>query len=267
MKNNLLKTKNWQLPKFEITEFHKKKTNYCICIPVINEGKKIKKQLQKIKKYAHTIDIIILDGGSTDGSLTKTFLKTNGVRTLLVKKTPGRQGTQLRMGFSYALKEGYDGIITIDGNGKDGVEAIPSFITALTEGYDCVAGSRFTNGGKAINTPLSRYIGIRLIGSPLLSLAAMHWYTDVTNGFMGYSKNYLLHPKVQPLRNIFVGYELLFYLDIRASQLDLSIKEIPVTRKYPKNKIPTKIKGWKGNLDVIKTFFKVAVGFYNPNIL
>ena len=134
----------------------------------------------------------------------------------------------------------------------------------LKKGYDCIAGSRFIKNGNHRNTPLGRYIGIRLFGSPLLSLAAMHWYTDVTNGFMGYSRNYLLHPKVQPFRDIFVSYELLFFLDIRAAQLDLLTAEIPVTRQYPKNIIPTKITGLKGNLEVFKTFLKVALGYYNP---
>src|SRR5258708_7421985 len=120
MKNSF-QTKNWQLPKFELTEFRKKKTDYCICIPVINEGGKFKTQISRMKKYADKVDIIIFDGGSNDGSTNKTFLKTSGVRALLVKKSNGKQGTQLRMGFAYCLKDGYEGIITIDGNGKDGI--------------------------------------------------------------------------------------------------------------------------------------------------
>lgn len=253
-----------QIPKYTIFEFHKKQTKYCICIPVLNEGAKIKKQLEGMLPYSKLADIIIADWGSIDGSTNKTFLKKVNVKTLLTLKSPGRQGTQLRMGFSYALKQGYEGIIQIDGNNKDGVEAIPDFIKALEEGFDYVQGSRFIKGGQAINTPSLRYFAVRAIAAPFLSLGAGFWYTDVTNGFRGYSRKYLLHPKVKPFRDIFVRYEFNMYLTVRANQLGLKTKEIPVSRIYPKGKIHTKISFLKGNFDFLLSQLKAALGLYNP---
>ena len=257
---------HWQLPKFEVQEFKKKQTKYCICIPVLNEGEKIKKQLEKMISFSKMADIIIADWGSTDGSTDPKFLKKMGVRTLLTLKDKGKQGTQLRMAFSYALKQGYQGIIQIDGNNKDGVEAIPNFIQALHEGYDYVQGSRFIKGGSAINTPPMRYLAVRILAAPILSLGAHYWYTDVTNGFRGYSKKYLTHPKVQPFRDIFVAYELNMYLTVRANQLGLKTKEIPVERKYEKGKVHTKISLFKGNSNFLLSQIKATLGFYNPKI-
>lgn len=254
----------WQLPKFDTMEFHKKETKYCVCIPVLNEGEKIKRQLEKLKPFSRIVDIIIADWGGSDDSTNPKFLKKMGVRTLLTLKDKGRQGTQLRMGFSYALEQGYKGIIQIDGNNKDGVEAIPNFIKALDDGYDYIQGSRFTKGGKAINTPPLRYLAIRLLASPILSLGAGYWYTDVTNGFRAYSRKYLLHPKVKPFRNIFVNYELNMYLTVRAKKLGLKTKEIPVTRKYSKGKVQTKISFFKGNSNFLLSQIKAALGYYNP---
>lgn len=256
---------NWQLPSFEKTEMAKKKTKYCLIIPIINEGEKFKKEIRDIKKYTKSVDVIIADGGSTDGSSDIKFLKANGVRTLLVKTSTGKLGTQLRMAFAYALKQGYEGIITMDGNGKDGPEAIPDFIKALESGYDYVQASRFIPGGKAINTPLLRYLGIRFILSPILSIASGKKYTDVTNAFRAYSKNLLLHPKVKPFRDIFVKYEILWYFTAKANKLGLKTKEIPAVRQYPKGgQTPTKITGVKANLDLIKTALRVARGGYDP---
>ena len=112
------------VPKFEIKEFSKKQNKYCLCIPIINENGKIQKELERAKKYnIHKIvDIIICDGGSTDGCTDIKTLKSTGVNTLLTKKDIGKQGAQLRMGFWWALDRGYEGIITIDGNNKDSIE-------------------------------------------------------------------------------------------------------------------------------------------------
>lgn len=253
-----------QVPKFEKVEFFKKRNKYCLCIPVLNEGEKIKKELERLLPFSKMVDIIIDDWGSTDGSTEEKFLKKLGVRTLLTLKDKGRQGTQLRMAFYYALKQGYEGIIQIDGNNKDGVDTIPKFIKALDEGYDYLQGSRFIKGGIAINTPPMRFFAVRLLAAPILSLGAGYWYTDVTNGFRGYSRKYLTHPKVQPFRNIFVSYELNMYLTVRANQLGLKTKEVPVERKYSKGKVHTKISFFKGNFNFLLSQIKAALGFYNP---
>lgn len=260
----MIREKNWQLPLFKIHQFRKKRTKYCICIPVLNEGEKIKKQLKRMLPFSKLADIIIADWGSNDGSTNKDFLKRNNVATLLTLKSPGRQGTQLRMAFSYALKQGYKGIIQIDGNNKDGVQAIPNFIKALDDGFDYIQGSRFIKGGKAINTPPMRYLAVRFLAAPILSLGAKYWYTDVTNGFRGYSKKYLLHSVVQPFREIFVSYELNMYLTVRANQLGLKTKEIPVERKYAKGKVHTKISFFKGNSNFLLSQIKAALRYYNP---
>ncbi len=254
--------------KYSKHELQPKNNKYCLCIPVINEGSRIAEQLKRA--YSHNIhqivDIIICDGGSTDGSLELDMLKQYGVNTLLIKDDTGRLSAQLRMGYLWALERGYDGIITIDGNGKDSIESVPLFIEKLDEGYDFIQGSRFIKGGQAINTPLVRHLAVKFIHAPVISLAAKHWFTDTTNGFRGYSKNYLENPNVQPFRKIFETYELLAYLSVRASQLHLKVCEVPVTRAYPKKgKIPTKISFFKGNITLFKILFETLRGKYNPN--
>lgn len=129
-----LNSQNWQVPEYRVTELHPKRSRYCVVIPVINEGEKIAKQLQRMEHLARELDIIIADGGSTDGSMEPEKLTERGVRTLLVKTGPGKLSAQMRMGFAYAMAQGYDGIVTIDGNNKDDPDAIPGSSTHWTRG-------------------------------------------------------------------------------------------------------------------------------------
>lgn len=255
------------VPNFDCVELMEKKQDFCVCIPIINEGERIHQELLRGLKanISEYVDIIICDGGSTDGSINLERLKKVQVNTILTKKGNGKQGAQLRMGIWWALKRGYKGIITIDGNNKDSIEDISKFVEKLKDGYDFVQGSRFINGGKAVRTPVVRLIAVRLLHAPVISLTARHWFTDTTNAYRGYSRKYLEHPKVLPFRDIFSGYELLAYLSVRASQLKLKVCEIPVTRKYPKGgHVPTKISPFKGNFGLFQILIKNFFGAYNP---
>lgn len=255
------------VPKFECTEYSEKTKKYVVLIPIINEGNRIVQELKRADQYRiwQFADIVICDGGSTDGCTEEKRLRDLKVNTLLVKKDIGKQGAQLRMGFWWALQRGYVGIITIDGNNKDSIEDIPKFVEKLEEGYDFVQGSRFIKGGHAINTPLIRNISVRLIHAPIISFTAHQKFTDTTNAFRAYSARYLSDSKVQPLRDIFMTYELLAYLSVRATQIGMKACEVPVTRAYPKEgKTPTKISFFKGNAELMKILIKNAKGMYNP---
>ena len=255
------------VPDYEICELAPRHAHYCLLIPVINEGARILTELGRAQRAGidKVCDIILCDGGSTDGSMKPETLELYGVNTLLTKTGPGKQGAQLRMGIHFALKRGYQGVLTVDGNNKDSIEDVPKFIAKLKEGYDLVQGSRFVKGGHAINTPRSRYLAVRLIHAPIISLAARQWFTDTTNAYRAYSREYLTHPAVKPLRDVFMGYELLAYLSVRATQLGLKACEVPVTRAYPATgATPTKISGFKGNSELMKVLLATLAGKYNP---
>lgn len=255
------------VPDYRAAELLPKRSENCLLIPVINEGARVLTELGRAQTAGvdTLCDIVICDGGSTDGSMKLDTLQLYGVNTLLTKTGPGKQGAQLRMGIYFALNRGYKGVLTIDGNNKDSIEDVHKFIEKLQAGYDFVQGSRFIRGGHAVNTPPVRYAAVRLVHAPLISLGAHQWFTDTTNAYRAYSREYLTHPDVRPLRDVFMGYELLAYLSIRATQLGMKACEVPVTRAYPATgKTPTKISGFKGNSDLMQVLLKALAGKYNP---
>ncbi len=262
---NSLVRANWQIPSFEIPLWLGQQHKWCVVIPVINEGERIKTLLSRMEalKIDTIADIIIVDGGSTDGSLDLKSLQQKNVRGLLVKTGAGKLSAQLRCGYSFALDQHYEGIVTIDGNDKDDPEAIPRFIDALEQGVDFVQASRFIPGGAAENTPKSRDLAIRFIHAPMLSLFSGFKWTDTTQGFRAYSRKMLLDTRIAVFRDIFLTYELLAYLSYRGPRLGYRCIELLTMRRYPMGDVPTKISSFRGNLSVLLILFKACFGIYD----
>ena len=256
---------SWQVPAHETVAFAPRRFRYAVFVFVINEGERVRTQLRAMQPLTETVDVVIADGGSTDGSLDPDFLRSCGVRAILTKRGPGKLSAQMRMALAWGLGEGYEGLIVVDGNNKDDTSALPRFAAALDQGFDHIQGSRYIPGGRAINTPALRHWGVKILHAPLIALAAGFRYTDTTNGFRAYSRRLLEDPRVQPFREIFQRYELHYYLAIRAARLGFRIEEVPVTRSYPAGApAPTKISPFRGNLLILQTLFRSVRGFYNP---
>ena len=266
MSSQNLRGDDHRAPTYRIDWQRPREQRWAICVFVINEGEKVRKQLRAMSAFGTTVDLIIADGGSTDGSLDAGLMEEIHAKALLVKTGPGKLSAQMRMAFDYTMAEGYDGVIVIDGNGKDGLAAIPAFVEALEAGWDHVQGSRFISGGHHENTPLSRYLAVHLLHAPLISLAAGFRYTDTTNGFRAYSRKLLLDPALDIFRPCFDRYQLHYHLAIEAVKQGFRVKEIPVSRVYPATgKTPTKIKGFGGLFAVLLQLFDVCVGKYRSN--
>lgn len=255
----------WEVPAFETPLWLEPRHPWCVVIPVINEGPRIGNLLGRMRAMdlAALADILIVDGGSSDGSLESEILRRADVRGLLVKTGPGKLSAQLRCAYAFALDQGYRGIVTIDGNDKDDPGAIPSFVNALRDGVDFVQGSRFIAGGQAENTPRLREFAIRCIHAPCLSLASGARWTDTTQGFRAYSRRMLLDPELAPFREVFGSYELLAYLSYRAPRLGYRCIELPTSRRYPAGEVPTKISSVRGNLSLLRILLDACRGKYD----
>ena len=254
------------VPPHEVKEFFPKRTRYCFAPIIYNEGDRFVRQIGRMAERAGLADIIVAERRSTDGSTEPGLLQANGVRALLTTDEPGGAAA-IRVLLDYALTQGYEAVILIDGHGKDGVEALPEYLRQLDAGADFVQGSRFVKGGHHEHTPLARALGIKFVMSPLLWLSGGFWYTDSTNGFRGYSRRYLTHPRVEPLRACFTNFNLQFFLSLMAPKLKLKVVEIPVSRVYPDNKsVPTKVVGFRRNFLVFWEMVLTVLGKYDPPV-
>ena len=98
----------------------------------------------------------------------------------------------------------------------------------------------------------------------LISLAAGFHYTDTTNGFRALTRKVALDPRMQLFRDVFQSYEMHSYMAVRIPRLGYQVKELPVTRVYPKGATPSKIRGMGGRFQMIKILLNAALSRYNP---
>ena len=187
------------VPAHERYVFTPKQHRYCVAIFVINEGERVRSQLRGMASLADQIDIVVADGGSTDGSLALDSLVDFRLRALLIKRGPGKLSCADANGdfASSATNEGATdhqrSTATATGRllGNSEVRRAPRCRLRSR------SGSRYVPGGQGINTPLSRTLGVRMLHAPLISAAAGTRYTDTTNGFRAYSRRLLTDDRVK----------------------------------------------------------------------
>ncbi len=235
-----------------------------LVIPVWNEGERLLRQLRRLRPYLDRVDVILADGESTDGSTESERLRKLGVKVCLSTSERGL-GRALQLGIGFALEHEYDFILTMDGNGKDGVDAIPRFLAAL-EKHDFVQGSRFLDGGESLNLPAERRLGIRYLIRPLMRAASGFAFTDPTNGFKGFRRDIFSHPGLLAFRPVLGQFAFQFYLNYRLPRLGFRTTEIPVSRAYPSGELPTKIIGFLPRLRLLRDLMMTCIGLHNPTL-
>jgi dolichol-phosphate mannosyltransferase len=226
------------------------------CILCYNEARKIGpliRQFQDPSVEAVVETILIIDDGSTDGSV-EAIRAVGNPRVVIIShgKNLG-PGTAIRAGYNYAIKHGYDVFTLMAGNGKDDPRNIPPLVAPiLQDEADYVQGSRFTKGGLSRGLPMHRWIAMKLY-TWTFSLALRKRLTDATNGFRAYRISLLTDPRIdwnQPWLGF--SYEIEFYLLFKANALKFRVAEVPVSKVYDfeKTESYTKVRpvDWLKNL-------------------
>lgn len=251
-----------ELPRHEVIRLGPRASRYAVVIPVWNEGHRLSAQLVAMRPYLSVCDIVIADSSSTDGSTSIEVLGASGVRAL-VKVYERGVSLALRPAIAHVLDEGYEGLILMDGNGKDDPKMLARFGEALASGVDYAQGSRYLAGGAGLNTPRTRDLLIRYVHSPLFSLACGRRFTDSTVGSRAFSRRLLSDERVRPFRSVFRDYDLYFYLGWAACRFGFRVADVPVTRAYPESgEIPTKITLRHGYWQMLRPLFLLLTRRY-----
>jgi glycosyltransferase involved in cell wall biosynthesis len=150
-------------------------------VPAWNEEGAIATVIEEIVRVGPEIEVVVVDDASTDG--TADVAERNGATVLRLPFNVGIGGA-VQTGFRYALEQGYERAVRLDGDGQHDASQLPKLLAPLESGAaDLVIGSRFVDPGGTYRPPFARRLGIRVFAR-LVSLLCRQRVTDTTSGFI-----------------------------------------------------------------------------------
>ncbi|QAY74573.1 glycosyltransferase family 2 protein [Agromyces protaetiae] len=148
-----------------------------IVMPAFNEREAIGDVIAEVRHSLPGAGCLVVNDGSTDG--TASVARAAGATVADLPVNLGVGGA-MRLGFKYAIQNGYDVVVQIDADGQHDPAAVPKLLAKLGEA-DIVIGARFAGEGEYRAHGLRRF-AMRVIAR-LLSRTAKTRLTDATSGF------------------------------------------------------------------------------------
>jgi glycosyltransferase involved in cell wall biosynthesis len=148
-----------------------------IVLPAFNEEEAIGDVIREVRQSLPDVDCVVVDDGSKDRT---TAVATAAGATVLTLPFNHGVGGAMRLGFKYAVEQGHDIVVQIDGDGQHDPGAVHQLVAGLSDA-DIVIGARFAGIGD-YRTGGVRRAAMRIIAS-VLSHTAKTTLTDTTSGF------------------------------------------------------------------------------------
>lgn len=197
-----------------------------VIVPTYNERENLEPLAARVLALPTPVDLLIVDDHSPDGTGQVADALAARHPAIHVLHRPGKEGLGRAYcaGFAWALARHYEFIFEMDGDFSHNPDDIPRFLAAAQDA-DLVLGSRYAQGIRVINWPLSRL---------LLSLGAA-WYvraitgmpfSDPTGGFKCFRRRALLAVDLAQVRSN--GYSFQIELTHTIWRRGLRVVEVPI---------------------------------------
>lgn len=221
-----------------------------VVIPAFNEAAGIGRVLEGIRAVEPRLPVLVVDDGSTDG--TAAIARHAGAHVVRLPFNMG-YGVALQTGYKYALREGHDCVVQLDGDGQHEPADIPALLGVIARREaDVALGSRFLGGG-TYRPGILRRIGMGLFGLLAFALTRIR-FSDVTSGFQALSGDVLRFFATERYPADYPDADVLIMLQ----RAGFRAKEVPV-RMYPKNGGASMHSGLRPIYYVFKMLLSIAL--------
>lgn len=195
--------------------------NIYVVIPAKDEANRIGQVIHQTILQGYE-QVIVVDDGSTDH--TASLAQDYGATVLSHPINLGA-GAATQTGVEFALAQGADIIVTLDGDNQHFPEDIPKLITALQEkAVDVVIGSRFLHRNDDI-PPIRRLYN--KIGNIITTLITGAIISDSQSGMKAFSADF-----ARKIDFHFNGYEFCTEFIYLIRHHKASFAEVPINVRY-----------------------------------
>ena len=213
-----------------------------VIIPTYNEINNIDVIINKIINLDLNLDILVVDDNSPD----KTYDKVHELQKkyknifLIINKKKSGIGNAYIKGFEFAISNNYDKVIQIDADMSHNPYDINKLLD-YSDSYNLVIGSRYINGIRIINWPLSR-LALSYFANLYAKILTGIKINDCTGGFKCIDIEVLKSIDINNINS--QGYSFQIEINYRAHIKKYKVKEVPIIftdRTIGKSKMSKKI--------------------------
>ncbi|MCH8276933.1 MAG: polyprenol monophosphomannose synthase [Bacteroidetes bacterium] len=200
-----------------------------VIIPTYQEAENIRSVLLTVMGLPGELSVLVVDDGSPDGTreIVSETVERFPDRICLIER--GKKlglGTAYLEGFEYALRHGYDLVCEMDADLSHNPADLPRLIEPVAaDRADLVIGSRYIEGVRIINWPLSRLI-LSYSAGIYTRLITRLPIRDVTSGFKCIHRRVLEAIPFESVRSN--GYSFQIEINYRAWKKGFRLLEVPI---------------------------------------
>ena len=197
-----------------------------VVTPTYNERDNLEALCSAVLASPIGADYMIVDDNSPDGTGRLADQLAAAEPRLKVMHRAGKLGlgSAYREAFARALAEGYDAVISMDGDWSHDPQYLPALV-AGAEHADLVIGSRYLNGISVVNWDLSRLIMSQVANTYARVVTGMP-FRDCTSGFQCLTARALAAIGLGSIKTD--GYSFLVELKYRVIHAGLRGVEVPI---------------------------------------
>jgi dolichol-phosphate mannosyltransferase len=199
-----------------------------VVIPTYDEAANVADLLHRIRRVVPTVDVLVVDGNSPDGTALvagRVAAEVGRITVLRQAKRCGLGGAY-REGFRHGLRRrGYPTIVEMDADLSHDAADLPRLLGGVEAGADLVIGSRYVPGGSIPGWSRSRR-AISRFGNRYAARLLDLDVEDLTSGFRAYRAEALA--AIHPGRSRANGYGFQVELAYRIARQGGRIVEVPI---------------------------------------